>query len=537
MNTDEKAIPATIEQNRGIAKAAGVIMIAMLLSRVLGFVREQAMTTQFGRTYITDAYFAAFSIPDLLYNLLVGGALSSAFIPVFSGYLAKGKEEEAWDVASTVINIAVMALFLGIILGEIFTPFLIPIVASKFQGESLDLTIKLSRIMLPAVLFTGLNGIMMGILNSYKDFTYPVIGAVIYNVGIIAMGVLLGPYIGIAGFSVGVIVGVIGNFLIQFPSLIRMKKMKYRPVLNLKHPGVKRIFLLMIPAIIGLSVSQVNLLINQNLASGLASGSITALRMANRLMILPVGVFAYAISTAVFPTLTAQAATDRMQEYKQTFSLGIRSIIFITIPASVGLMTLGVPIVRLLFEQGKFLPEDTLATAAVLFYYSIGLFAQSAVFVIVRGFYAIQDTTTPLKIGLLTIAANYILNHLFIRYLEARGLALAYSLTGFLDMIALLYLLRRKIGPIGMRKVINSVLKILVAASAMGVCAYFMAYYWEVFIPVNQKILQLAEIGIIISVAVGIYLVIARMFKMEELDMVLGVFLKKFKRKRALSTE
>lgn len=529
MNTDEKNIIATNEQNRGIAKAAGILMLAMLLSRVLGFVREQAMTTQFGRTYITDAYIAAFSIPDLLYNLLVGGALSSAFIPVFSSYLAKEKEDEAWDVASTVINIAVIALVVGIILGEIFTPYLIPIVASKFQGEKLALTIKLSRIMFPAVLFTGLNGIMMGILNSYKDFTSPAIGAVIYNVGIISLGIALGPYLGIAGFSIGVIVGVIGNFLIQFPTLIRMRKMKYRPVLNLKHPGVKKIFVLMVPAIIGLSVSQVNLLINQNLASGLASGSITALRMANRLMILPVGVFAYAISTAVFPTLTALVATNRINEYKQTFSLGVRSIIFITIPASVGLMALGVPIVRLLFEQGKFNHYDTLATADVLFYYSIGLFAQSAVFVIVRAFYALHDTTTPLKLGLLTISANYILNHLFIRYLEARGLALAYSLTGFMDMIALLYLLRRKIGPIDMRKILNSVFKTLIAAVAMGISAYFLAYYFEGLIPVNKKVFQLAEVGIVISVAIGVYLAIARLFKMEELDMVLGILIKKFK--------
>ncbi|MHB9095379.1 MAG: murein biosynthesis integral membrane protein MurJ, partial [Eubacteriales bacterium] len=347
--------------------------------------------------------------------------------------------------------------------------------------------------------------------------------------------ILLGPHIGIAGFSVGVIVGVIGNFLIQFPSLVRKRKLKYRFVLNLKHPGVKKIGLLMLPAVIGLSVSQVNLLVNQNLASGLTSGSITALRMANRLMILPIGIFAYSISAAIFPTLTAQVATGRMDEYKKTFSLGVRSIIFITIPAAVGLMTLGTPIVRLLFEQGKFHHADTLATAAVLFYYSIGLFAQSAVFVIVRGFYALHDTKTPLKLGLLTIAGNYILNHLLIGYLGARGLALAYSLTGFMDMTALLFLLRRKVGPIGIRKIVDSVLKIFIAALVMGVSAYFMAHYFEAFVPVTRKLAQLIEIAGVVGVAAGIYFGVAMLFKMEEVDTVLGIFTKRFKRKKAFA--
>ncbi|HEX3032787.1 MAG TPA: lipid II flippase MurJ [Bacillota bacterium] len=298
---------------------------------------------------------------------------------------------------------------------------------------------------------------------------------------------------------------------------------------------MKEIGLLMIPAIIGLSVSQVNLLVNQNLASGLSSGSITALRMANRLMILPVGVFAYAISTAIFPTLTSQAATNRMEEYKTTFSLGIRSVIFITIPAAVGLMSLGVPIVRLLFQQGKFLSGDTLATASVLFYYSIGIFAQSAVFVIVRGFYALHDTKTPLKLGILTITANYLMSHLFIGPMGAEGLALAYSLTGFLDMTALLFLLRRKIGRLGIRKILVSFGKIVAAALVMGFSAYYMAHYLEAFLPVQKKLFQLVEIGLIIGVALIIYLGIAKLLKMEEVDSVLGILARKFGRRKAVA--
>lgn len=535
MNSGRKsAAEVALTSNKGVARATGIIMISMFLSRVLGFVRDTAMTTQFGRSNLTDAYIAAFSIPDLLYNLLVGGALSAAFIPVFSSYLAQGKEDEGWEVASTVINIAVVGLTVGILLGEYFTPYLIPIVAKNFHGEKLALTVKLSRIMFPAVLFTGLNGLMMGILNSYKDFIYPAMGALIYNIGIIAMGVLLGPHLGIAGFSVGVIVGVIGNFLIQFPSLIRMRKMKYRPVFNLKHPGVKKIGLLMLPVLIGLSVGQINLLVNQNLASGLASGSITALRMANRLMLVPIGIFGYSISMAIFPNLTAYAATGRMDDYKKIFSRGMRSILFITIPAAVGMMVLGIPLVRLLFEQGKFYHDDTVATASVLFFYSIGMFAQAAVFVVTRGFYALHDTKTPLKWGIWTILGNYILNHLFIAYLGARGLALAYSITGIMDMMALLYLLRRKVGPLGMKNIVVSALKITAAALIMGAGAFLTVHYFEDLISVHRKLVQLAEVLLVMSVSTGIYLGVARLFKMEEVDMVLRILLKRFRRKEAV---
>jgi putative peptidoglycan lipid II flippase len=515
--------------NRGLAKAAGIVMVAMLISRILGFVRDLAMTSQFGRSYITDAYIAAFTIPDLIYDLLVGGALSSAFIPVFSSYLAQGKEDEGWEVASTVVNIVIVGLCIGIGLGFYFTPSLISLVASKFDGERLDLTVKLSRIMLPSVLFTGLNGIMLGILNSYKQFAYPAIGAVIYNVGIIAMGLLLGPHIGIAGFSIGVVVGVIGSFLIQISSLFFLRKMKYRPVLNLGHPGIKKLGSLAIASIIGLSIGQINFIVNQNLASGLSLGSITALRMANRIMWVPIGIFAHSIGVTIFPTLVSNVATKRIKEFKENFSYGLRLILFIIIPASVGLMTFGEPIVRLLFEQGQFHRSDTIATAEVLFFYSIGMFAQSAISIVTRGFYAFHDTRTPIKVGLVMIAVNYTFSHLFIVYLGAKGLALSYSLTGFLNLSALFFLLRLKVGSMGINKIAVSALKTLVASLAMGACTYFMTQFYESLILVNQKSAQLVEVILIVGISAIIYLILTKALRMEEADIVMNNFLARFK--------
>ena len=513
-----------------VAKAAGGLMVAMMISRVLGYVREIAMTTQFGKTFATDAYIAAFTLPDLLYNLLVGGALSSAFIPVFSGYLAQDREREGWHVASTVINIVLLVMGVAIVLGMIFTRELIPLVAYKFRGETLDLTVKLTRIMFPAFIILSLNGLMMGILNSYQNFRTPAFGAIVYNLGIIIFGVLLSPKYGIAAFAIGVVAGHIGNFLVQMPALMKNGLLGYRPVIDLKHPGVRKIFVLMLPAILALSASQINLIINQNLASALSEGSITALRMANRLMWLPLGVFAGSIAVAIFPTMTAQAARREMTEFKKTISMGVRSIFLITIPAGAGLIFLSVPIVRLLFQQGKFGPDATQATAYALVFYSVGLFAQSAIWVITRAFYALHDTMRPLIISLITIALNFVLNITLMGPLQEGGLALAYSITGILNMVILLWLLRKKIGPIGAKSLFKSFLLITAAACIMGAVSLGVSNYIGAYLDLAAKKNQLIQVGISVVVGLLIYIGAIFIFRLEEAQMVLGMVRRKLGR-------
>ncbi|MGM9572066.1 MAG: murein biosynthesis integral membrane protein MurJ, partial [bacterium] len=341
-----------------IAKAAGILMIAILLSRILGFVREAVMGMQFGSNWMTDAYIAAFTIPDLVYYLLIGGALSAAFIPVFTDYIMQDETEEAWKVASIVMNIVVVALGTIIILGMIFANYLVPVVALNFSGETLQLTIFLTRIMFPAVLFHALNGLAMGVLNSFDHFTVPAFGSVVYNTGIILAIIFLGPHLGIMGMSIGVVLGAAATTLMQYLAL-RRRGISYYFKIDLHHPGVRKIGSLMLPAVIGLSIVQINLVINQNFASFLSEGSITALRFANRLIQLPYGLFASAIGIAIFPTLTKLAAKDCWDDMTGTLSEGLRLTNFLCIPAGAGLMALSVPIVRLLFEQGKFDEQAT----------------------------------------------------------------------------------------------------------------------------------------------------------------------------------
>jgi putative peptidoglycan lipid II flippase len=517
-----------------IAKATGIVMLLMLLSRILGFVRQQIMAAEFGRTYINDAYIAAFTIPDILYNLLVGGALSAAFIPVFSSYLAKEKEEEAWEVASTIINLTIILFVIGIGLGMIFTPYLMPLVASKLPPKAMALAIELTRIMFPAVLFTGLNGIFMGILNSYKSFFSPVLGSAVYNLGIIATGVALTSRYHIKGFAIGVIVGVLANFLVQIPT-VRKRHPKYKLTLNLKHPGVKEIGKLMLPALIGLSVSQVNLVINQNFASFLEEGTITALTYANRLLFLPLGVFSFSIAMTIFPTLSSYVATGKMEEYRETFSIGFRSTIFITIPSAIAFMVIGEPIVRLLFEHGQWTADATAATAKILFFYSIGMFAQAALMVITRSFYAINDTKTPVYVGFASIFLNLILNWTLMKLMGGAGLALAFSLISIFNMTVLLILLRNKVERIQGKQLLTSFIKTALAGLVMALITFATAWGFAKVIGIQTLVLQGVQVLLALIIGGGGYFLMGIFLKMEETETVVGILKRKFGRKKAVA--
>ncbi|MDW7674537.1 MAG: murein biosynthesis integral membrane protein MurJ [Bacillota bacterium] len=523
-------------QTKSVAKAASVIMVAMLFSRILGYARDVVIYSQFGQNRTTDAYNAAFAIPDFLSILLMGGAFSAAFIPVFSGYLAKNNEKEAWEVASIIFNIAVVVLLVGITLGLIFTPWLIPLVAIGFrnEAETVALTVKMSRIMFGQAFFISLSGIMVGILNSYKEFTAPAIAGVAYNAGIIIFGLLLINHFGIVGFAIGVVMGAVLNFAVQLPAVLRLG-WKYTLSFNWRHPGVKRVAILMAPMLIGLSVVNLNLIINQNLASTLPEGLVSALRAAQRIMQLPIGIFAVAIAVAVFPTLTEQAAKKQDETFKSTMNLGIRTVIFVTLPAAVGLMALGVPIVRLLFQWGSFTPEATSTTAYALFFYAFGIAAYSANHVLNRSFYALEDTTTPVKIAFTTIIINFVLNLLLIRVWGHGGLALANSLAGIYSMVMLSYFIRRKLGAIGGRKLLVSFAKTGLASVIMGAVAYGMANLIEGLIDLSVKLNQIIQVGATIAVAGLLYLAITGLLKMEEIEMLKGIVRKRIVRKRPVS--
>lgn len=520
-----------MSNGKTLAKTAALLMVAMLLSRVLGYVREAVLASSFGATWQTDAFWAAFTIPDFLYDLLVGGVLSSAFIPVFSSYLAKDKEEEAWEVARTIINLTVIVMAVCITLGMIFTVPLTKLVAYKFSGQTLALSVKLTRIMLPAFIILSLNGLIQGVLNSYKHFTAPAIGAVAYNFCIIAFGLALSRQYGIMAFAIGVVAGHITNFLIEPPMLFKKVVKYYRPTINLKHPGVRKMLTLMLPAMLGLAANRLNLIVNQNFASGISAGSITALGIANRLMWLPLGVFAGSIAVAIFPTMTAQAAKKEINDFKHTVSMGVRSILLITIPASVGLSVLSIPIVRLLFQHNNFTAHATKVTAYALIFYCIGLFAQSAIWVVVRAFYALQDTFRPLLIAISTIIINVILNFTLRPIMAERGLALAYSLTGIYNLLMLFLVLRTKVGPLGLKKIGKSFVLITISSVLMGIATYSVSSYLGTHLDMSASLNRVIQV--VVSVIIGLAVFVAAILRchLDETELIMGIVRRKLKRR------
>lgn len=522
----------------GVLQAANILMIAMLLSRLLGYVRDIIILAKFGQNSYTDAYNAAFSVPDTLYMLLVGGALSAAFIPIFSSYLARQEEKQGWKSVSIIFNWIMLLMVIGVTLGIVLAPQFVDILVPGFDSTTKHLTISLTRIMFIQVIFMCFAGISTGILQSYKNFTAPALGSVLYNVGIIVGGLVLMrpiehffPGYGIAGFSIGVVFGAFLNFFVQFRALLKIG-IHYTFSFDTKDEGFRELIILIIPVLIGLGAQQLNLFVNQNLASGLAPGLLTALRNAQRIMQVPISIFGIAVGVAVFPTMTSLAATDRMKEFKETLVMGLRTVIFITIPASVGIAVLSTPAIRLLYEysSGNFTAENTAQTAYALIFYCIGTFAYAAVHTLSRSFYALKDTKTPVWCAVLSIVGNIVFSLLLVGVMKQGGLALAYSIAGILNMGVLLLLLHRKIGAFGGRALVKSILQTILISAVMGVVVYAVAWLFEQFLPVNTKIFQMIQILLSIGVGVVVYAFISLKLQMPEAEQAMNIFKRKFGR-------
>ncbi len=355
-------MPETSARGR-IARAALLLTTAMIASRILGYMRDAMLYSLFGMSRITDCYQTAFSVPDFTYNILVGGALASAFIPVFAGYLATGREDEGWYVASSLFNLIFLILVIVISIGEIYASQFVHILAPGFNPGAIALTAYLTRIMFFQTLFMGLAGLMIGVLNAYKRFTGNALSILLYNVPVVLIGfyllhhqALLNSPDAIAYYSVGVMAGAVVSLLCQLPSLLQLG-LRYHLVLNLRHPGVKLFGLLVFPVLISQSVAYFNTFITQYLASTLPGGELSASKIAYRIMMLPLGLFATSIGVAVFPTMAEQAAQGRWSEFRESISLGLRATNFLTFPAAAGLVALGLPVTRLFFQFGKLTPR------------------------------------------------------------------------------------------------------------------------------------------------------------------------------------
>ena len=466
-----------MNDNEHVARATGAVGGATFISRILGFVRDMIIANLFGTKMAADAFFVAFRIPNLLRRLLGEGSLGAAVVPVFTEYLTTKGKDEAWKLANILLNTFLLILFVTIILGIILSPAIVRVIAPGFHAsaEKFNLTVKLTQLMFPYLLFVGMAALTMGMLNSLRVFFIPAIGPVFLNISMILAAIFLAPRLEqpILALTAGVIAGGLLQFFIQVPTLIK-KGLQYKATLNFHHPGLIKIGKLMLPSLVGLAVMEINIFVDTLLASLLPEGSVSYLYYGNRLVQFPQGIFAVALGVAILPTLSQQAAQNQMDKLKDTLSFGIRLVLFITIPATVGLIILKESIINLLFERGEFSHQSTVATAHALFYYAVGLCAFSGVKVIVPAFYSLKDTVTPVKVAVYAMITNILLNLLLMGPLQHGGLALATSLSSLLNVMLLIFILRKKIGGIKGRTILVSTIKLAVTSIMMGFIIYWI---------------------------------------------------------------
>lgn len=458
---------------RAMASAALLVMLFFVLSRLTGLAREIIVGARFGAGAGLDAYLAAFRLPDLLFQLVAGGALGSAFIPIFAGYWVNGDRSGAWLLFSRVLNLITAILVVFAAVGAVFAlPIVQHIIAPGFPPEQQVLTAHLMRWMLVSTVLFGASGLIMGALNALQHFLLPAAAPVVYNLAIIAGAWFLVPVWGVYGLVIGVVAGSLGHLLVQIPGLV-WKRARYTWDWRAADPGVREVGRLMGPRVLGLFFVQLHFLVNTILASRLSPGSISALNFAWLLMLLPLGVFAQAIATAAFPTFAAQVAAGEGEAMRRTFGQILRTVFFLTIPAAVGLWLLRVPVITVLFQRGEFSATSTALVAFALQFYALGLVSHSAVEITVRGFYALHNTWTPVLAGMAAMALNILLSLLLVQPLSFGGLALANTTATTLEMLALLFLLNRRMGGLEGRALLATITRSLIAAALMG-----LALWW-----------------------------------------------------------
>jgi putative peptidoglycan lipid II flippase len=465
-----------------IARAASLVMALFVVSRALGLVREMVISHQFGTGGALDAYLAAFRLPDILFQIVAGGALGSAFIPTFAAYLAHDDEGGAWRLASAVINLVLIITTSLAGLAALLAPFLVrEVIAPGFDPARQALTTSLMRLMLVTPVIFGVSGIAMGVLNARQHFLLPALAPILYNAGIIAGAVALAPTMGVHGLALGVVGGALAHLLVQVPGLVR-HGLRYAPILGLRDPGVHEVGRLMLPRMLGLAAVQLNFLVNTILASGLAVGSLAALNYAWLLMLLPQGIFAQSVATAAFPTFSSQAARGQRAEMRSTLVATLRAVFYLALPAAVGLIVLRVPLVQLIFQRGAFTATSTHMVALALGFYALGLPAHSAVEIIVRAFYAMHDTKTPVAVGVMAMGLNVALSLAFIPVFGAMGwapyggLALSNSLATTAEMAVLMVVIRRRLEGLEGRELAGSLARTGLSAGVMGGAAGVLAW-------------------------------------------------------------
>ncbi len=463
------------DTHRSLAKSAGLVGLATFISRCLGFLRDIVIARLFGVYVYAQAFVIAFRIPNLFRDLVGEGSTNAAFVPVFSEYAKRHTEKEFWELANVVLNLLLVILMCITVLGIIFAPLLVRLIAPGFiaSPEKLAATIQLTRIIFPYILLISLSAYSMALLNSLRHFSVPAFAPCLLNISIIIFTLVFGE--GIKGLASGVLVGGVLQLAVQIPVLYKKGFRLIMPK-NFNHPAAKAMGRLMLPRILSSCIYQLNNFVDSifgSLAWVVGEGGVAVLYFSYRLIQFPLGIFSNALVQVILPTLSTQALEENRDKFKHTFSWGLRAVFFIMLPASVAFMVLAKPIVGTLFAGGKFDSYSVNLTSGALFFYSLGLFAYGGTKVLQTCFFSLKDTVTPTKIAGLSLALNVVLNAAFIFPLKISGIALATSISSIITFFILFSSLQKKIGSFGAKEITFSFLRIAAASICMGVVCYF----------------------------------------------------------------
>jgi putative peptidoglycan lipid II flippase len=519
-------------ENAKVARAAGVVGLYTFLSRIFGFLRDMVIAAFFGAGLATDAFFVAFRIPNMLRRLVGEGSLTVSFVPVFTEYLNHKTRDEALDLANIAFTVLSVILVVISIAGVVFSPFIVSFMAPGFAHvpAQYELTVFLNRLMFPYIFFISLVALCMGILNTLRHFAAPAVSPIVLNICMIVATLTLRDYFSepIVALAAGVMAGGVLQLAMQWPFLIRMG-VRLKPAFRFTHPGIKKIGLLMMPAVFGAAIYQINVFIGTLLASFLPRGSVSYLYYADRVVELPLGVFAIAVGTAALPSFSDQISKGNYAEFKKTLSFSLRLILFITTPAMVALIALREPIVSVLFQRGHFNETSTVLTAQALLCYAVGLWAFSVIRVIVSAFYALQDTKNPMKAAMVALLANVAFSLMLMFPLKHGGLALATSIASAVNVIMLAVVLKRKIGRFVDGNFYGAVIKITLASAVMGlaIVALDWVFPWKIAGSFPER---LAFLFAAVAVGSGFFFGLCAAMRIPEMTAVVGVLRRKVKR-------
>ncbi len=525
-------------RQNNILSGASILMIAVFASKFLGLIRDRLLVYNFDTSH-ASIFFAAFRLPDLLFQLLIFGALSVAFIPVFTDYLHQNKEPDAFEFASNILNLSL--LFFGIValIAAVFAPQLNSLLVPGFSGDQKTQTDHLTRIILIGQVFLVVGAFFIGIAQSYQRFIISSLAPLFYNLGIIIGIVFLSPMFGIVGPAYGVVIGAALHVLIQLPLVISLG-FKYKFSFNFLNAGVKEIVKLMSVRNIGLAVEQLNETVGIALASIVSYSSVTLLTFAQHLQVVPIGLFGATIAQAALPVLAREQAKGEIESFKITLLTTLHQILFLTLPAAAILIVLRIPVVRLVFGASQFNWNDTVLTGRTLAFFAAGLAAQSAILLLVRGFYAFKDTKTPVIGSIATVLINIILSVVFIQvlHLDVWSLGLAYAISSNFSLLFLVYFLNKKVGGFSRDKIVLPASKMLLAALVAAIALYIPIKALDQLVFDTTKTVNLFLLtGIASAFGIAIYLLLVWLLRVKELYTFVELVKKTYNARFKIQTE